>query len=126
MRARPALALLLFVLVVGVAGVMVAGGRGQAPVALTGAATREDAAAYGAALFRAKGCVTCHSHDAVGAAGYVQVNIGPNLTHYAAEPDFLREWLQDPPALRPGTQMPNLELGEEEIEALIAFLQHDG
>ena len=78
-----------------------------------------DLVAQGAALFRAKGCVTCHRHEAVdaGAGG-----IGPDLTHYQADPAFLRRWLRDPAAVRPGTRMPNLGLEPAEIEALIAFL----
>jgi cytochrome c1 len=35
----------------------------------------------------------------------------------------VRVWLKDPPALKPDTQMPNLGLSSEEIEALIAFLK---
>lgn len=77
------------------------------------------AAQMGRDLFLAKGCVACHRHDDVpGAEG----GIGPNLTHYVPDPDFVRDWLRDPRAIRPYTMMPDLELGEEEIEALIAFL----
>lgn len=80
-----------------------------------------DLAAKGAALFRAKGCVVCHRHDALDAIG----NIGPDLTHYEPEPAFLRRWLRDPAAVRPETQMPNLQLQGAEIDALIAFLQRE-
>lgn len=79
-----------------------------------------DLKAQGAALFRAKGCMTCHRHAAVDA---ISVNIGPDLSRYQADPDFLRRWLADPSAVRPGTQMPTLGLAPAEIEALIAFLQ---
>lgn len=79
-----------------------------------------DPAAQGAALFRAKGCATCHRHaDVQGATG----NVGPNLTAYDADPAFLRRWLRDPAAVRPKTLMPNLRLEPAEIEALIAFLE---
>ena len=47
----------------------------------------------------------------------------PDLTHYQPDADFIRTWLKDPQALRPGTMMPNLRLKESEIEALLAFLQ---
>jgi cytochrome c oxidase subunit 2 len=44
------------------------------------------------------------------------------LSSRSYDPDFLRSWLKDPAAVRPGTQMPKLRLSAEEIEALIAFL----
>ncbi len=77
-------------------------------------------AEVGAALFQAKGCVTCHQHGAVPESS--GPHIGPDLTHYQPDPEFVRNWLRDPAALRPGTQMPNLGLDEAEIEALLAFL----
>ena len=82
-----------------------------------------DLAAQGAALFRAKGCVACHRHDAVDPGA---PTIGPILTDYEADPAFLQRWLRDPAAVRPGTTMPNLQLQPAEIDALIAFLQSGG
>jgi hypothetical protein len=49
----------------------------------------------------------------------------PDLTHYQGNPDFLRQWLRHPRAIRPNTFMPNLDLSEAEIEALVAFLSAD-
>jgi mono/diheme cytochrome c family protein len=82
----------------------------------------EALAGRGRALFAAKGCLSCHRHD-----GFQEIQEGylpdaPNLTHYQPDPAFVRSWLRDPRAIRPGTEMPNLELEEAEIEALIAFL----
>jgi cytochrome c2 len=79
-----------------------------------------DPAATGKALFMAKGCATCHIHEAVEAAFSVQS--GPDLTDYTVVPEYLRIWLKDPRAIKPATEMPQLELSEGEIEALIAFL----
>jgi cytochrome c2 len=84
------------------------------------AASAGDPAAYGRALFSAKGCPACHTHNQVNPGSGVAV--GPVLSNRAMDPAFLREWLKDPPAVRPGTQMPNLRLSEAEIEALIVFL----
>ena len=78
-------------------------------------------AARGKALFAAKGCVTCHTHSDVPST--FSVNIGPDLTHYQPNAAFVRRWLADPPAVRPGTTMPQLNLQPDEIEDLLAFLQ---
>ena len=76
---------------------------------------------HGQILFRNKGCVTCHEHSrAGGETGLLAV--GPNLSAYRNDPEFLRAWLADPKAIKPETPMPNLKLSTEEIEALIAFL----
>lgn len=76
----------------------------------------------GADLFVAKGCVTCHQHNGIKASSRLSVNIGPNLTNFSATPDYLKIWLHDPATIKPQTLMPNLNLSETEIEALIAFL----
>ena len=78
-----------------------------------------DQVGQGKALFTAKGCFSCHIHRDVNTQS---VAIGPDLTNYRGDPAFLRQWLADPSALRPDTKMPNLNLSDAEIEALIAFL----
>lgn len=77
--------------------------------------------AYGKALFSAKGCVSCHFIAGIPGSGTFK-GAAPDLTHYRPNPDFLRQWLRAPSAVRPGTQMPTLGLSESEIESLIAFL----
>ena len=85
-------------------------------------------AAAGAALFRSKGCASCHT-----VAGYSAGELGPDLTHLQQRDVFagamfemddrnLRTWLRDPPGEKPGSKMPNLELTEDEITQLIAYL----
>jgi cytochrome c oxidase subunit 2 len=74
----------------------------------------------GKALFVAKGCNMCHTHAK--APRSELGNIGPNLTNLEADPDYLRRWLANPKAIKPATQMPNLNLSGDEIEALVAFL----
>lgn len=76
----------------------------------------------GAALYVAKGCVACHQHAAVSVQAYASINRGPDLTEFAVSADYLARWLDNPAAVRPGTVMPALGLDEQEIEALIAFL----
>lgn len=89
-------------------------------------------AAYGRALFQYKGCASCHRHDGLDLARvsvadadrfFAGVIGAPDLTHYRPDPAFVRQWLRDPEAVRPNTDMPNLNLSEEEIEALLAFLE---
>lgn len=89
---------------------------GSSPVLEANGATATpflDLVDQGQALYRAKSCTTCHEPGLYGA---------PNLRQYDPDPAFLRSWLRDPDAVRPGTAMPNLSLDETEIEALIAFL----
>jgi cytochrome c2 len=81
-------------------------------------------ATYGRALFVAKGCPACHIHASFSNSVPGPL-IGPALTNYEAAPDFLRQWLQNPQAIRPNAQMPNPNLSDHEIEALIAFLASD-
>lgn len=77
----------------------------------------------GEQLFVSKGCITCHSNTKVSNSfGYVKVDAGPDLTKFSASPEALRLRLKDPASVKSDTQMPNLNLSEAEIEALIAFI----
>jgi len=50
------------------------------------------------------------------------VDIGPNLSNFSADPEYLRGWLRNPASVKPKTEMPALQLSDSEIDALIAFL----
>jgi cytochrome c oxidase subunit 2 len=98
--------------------------------------------AEGAALFADLGegrqaCVSCHQVYTEG--GDRSPGVGPDLTHLFSREEFagaifelneenLREWLRDPPAMKPmqyesnGIGMPDLDLSEDEIDALVAYL----
>jgi cytochrome c oxidase subunit II len=87
-------------------------------------------AAEGGQLFQTRGCAACHAIAGTPAQG----NVGPNLTHVASRgviagsilentPQDLREWLKDPPAVKPGSIMPNLGLNDHELDVLVAYLQ---
>ena len=79
----------------------------------------------GEALFMAKGCVVCHTHVRVSlpANQMMHIDMGaPDLTNYRLGEEYLRLWLSDPAAVKPETDMPNLELSPAEIDALVTFL----
>ncbi len=85
----------------------------QPPLALT-------AAERGRRLFVAKGCVACHMHREVSGSGVVAV--GPELTGRRLGSEYLQRFLADPSITGNGNRMPNLNLKQPEIAALIAFL----
>jgi mono/diheme cytochrome c family protein len=77
----------------------------------------------GLRLFVAKGCVTCHTHgDSKSEIG----NGAPDLTDKTFAPTYLAEYLTNPkikPPVAPnGWQMPNMQLKQQEIAALVAFI----
>jgi cytochrome c oxidase subunit 2 len=87
-------------------------------------------ARQGAQLFVQKGCMACHAIAGTVAQGVV----GPNLTHIATRqtlaagalentPENLQRWLRNPSAVKPKSLMPNLELHDPDIAALVAYLQ---
>ncbi len=78
----------------------------------------------GRQLFLAKGCITCHYNSkAASESEYWTIDMGaPNLSKFSASPEALRLRLNDPASVKSDTQMPNLDLADDEIEALIAFI----
>lgn len=75
-------------------------------------------------------CAACHTIRGTEARGVV----GPDLTLFGRRttvaagimdntPDNLHAWLADPPAIKPGSKMPNYQLTEQELQALIAYLE---
>ncbi len=78
-------------------------------------------AAYGKTVFQAKGCAACHAHAAVSSPSF---EVGPSLTNYRADLAYLQRWLRDPQAVKP-TTMPNLNLSDDEIAALVTFLSEN-
>ena len=96
-------------------------------------ATGQSDEAEGATLFKTKGCGGCHT-----VTDYTAGRIGPDLTHlyqrktfagaiFDLDDESLRRWLRNPPKEKPmmpddGIGMPNLNLSEDEITKLIAYL----
>jgi cytochrome c oxidase subunit 2 len=104
-------------------------GAPAAPPAAAGGAALVDA---GKTLIAQKGCGACHVIPGVpGATG----TIGPSLAGVASRtriaggavpnngPDDLKKWIMNPPALKPGTAMPNLGLSDDEATKIVAYLE---
>ena len=84
----------------------------------------------GYTLFNGAGtCYTCHTVAGTNAVG----RVGPNLTHLQSRQWFagnilvldnnnLRDWLRNPQAVKPGANMKIPKLTEDQITALIAYL----
>ena len=78
-------------------------------------------------------CIACHSLGGIVSG----VNAAPNLTHFAdpthqcfagcdwetTDREALAAWLRDPNAVKLGSKMPNYQLTEDEIAALVAYLE---
>ncbi len=94
----------------------------------TAALSDEALRAQGETMFRTKGCLGCHTIQGVSEIG----TIGPELTHIAStdmiadeipySADNLRDWLTNPHEIKPGTQMPNMNLSPDELDAIVAYL----
>jgi cytochrome c oxidase subunit 2 len=99
------------------------------PGALAGGAGQGNAA-RGAQLFQRSACIACHTIRGTNAQG----KLGPDLTHVASRtriaaellpntPEALARWLADPPAVKPGAKMPKLNLPDDQIADLVAYLR---
>jgi cytochrome c oxidase subunit 2 len=86
----------------------------------------------GRQLFSSKGCAGCHA-----IRGISDTRIGPDLTNFGLRttiaagvltntPENLARWIRDPHEVKPGNYMPDLGLAEEEIAALVAYLESLG
>jgi cytochrome c oxidase subunit II len=86
-------------------------------------------AAAGQQAFQKYGCIGCHT-----VAGFSAGQLGPNLTHVGSRTTIagasmmnteqhLRDWIGNPPGMKPGSMMPNMHVSAADLPALIAYLQ---
>jgi cytochrome c oxidase subunit II len=82
-------------------------------------------------------CIACHSINGLQNPQTGQplaATGGPNLTHFASRscfagcyldntPEDVARWLANPPAVKPGSFMPDYNLSPDQIEALTAYLE---
>ncbi|MGN6390675.1 MAG: cytochrome c oxidase subunit II [Gemmatimonadales bacterium] len=108
-----------------------ASGKDSAAATQAPGAPSDPAYAAGEKLFTAKGCVGCHSLQAVDAPKGM---IGPNLANVGARSyigagsfqntdENLSRWIQNPQKLKQGVLMPNLGVTPDEAKSLVAFLR---
>jgi len=89
-----------------------------------------DAVSAGRRIFETTACVNCHTVAGTVADG----RFGPDLTHFMSRdtigsgiapntPANLRLWIRNPDALKPGCKMPAMQLSDQEVDAVAAFLE---
>jgi cytochrome c oxidase subunit II len=90
----------------------------------------EDASvAAGRHIFETEACVNCHAISGTAAKG----TFGPDLTHLMSRatiasgvtpntPENLRAWIQDPGTFKPGALMPAMQLNDQQIDQVVAYL----
>ena len=80
--------------------------------------------------FLANSCVNCHTIRDTSAQG----KFGPDLTHLMSRetlgagavsntPDNLRLWVRDPQKFKVGCLMPNMQLTDQQVDQITAYLQ---
>ena len=132
-RSRPVMALTVVCLLAGIALLIVGAGPASAVEAQTQSGVKVEKPAgdsslsqveLGRQLFLAKGCITCHYNSkAASRSEHWTIETGaPDLSKFSASPEVLFIRLKDPSAAKSDSQMPNLDLTEVEIEALITFI----
>ena len=89
-----------------------------------------DAVSQGRQIFQTTACINCHTVSGTVANG----RFGPDLTHLmsrdtiaaGAAPntaDNLRLWIRNPEVIKPGSLMPAMQLSDEQLDALTAYLE---
>jgi len=87
------------------------------------------AVSEGRQIFESTACVNCHTVSGTRANG----RFGPDLTHLMSRdtiasgvadntPENLRQWIENPDAIKPGARMPAMGLGARQVEAVVAYL----
>ena len=86
-------------------------------------------AADGRRVFESTACVNCHTVAGTNAKG----KFGPDLTHLMSRATIasgaaentkanLRLWIKEPDAIKPGCLMPAMQMSEQDIDAVTAYL----
>jgi cytochrome c oxidase subunit 2 len=92
-------------------------------------AVQDPVVAAGRQLFESQACISCHVVRGTAAQG----KFGPDLTHLmsrdtlasgasANTPADLKIWIKDPDYVKPGSLMPAMQLSDEQIDQMVAYL----
>jgi len=92
--------------------------------------SQDEKEAAGKRVFETTACLNCHAITGTNGTG----RFGPDLTHLmsrrtiaagAAEntPENLRLWIQNPDAIKTGSLMPAMKLGDADLDALVRYLE---
>jgi cytochrome c oxidase subunit II len=92
-------------------------------------AVQDPAGAEGRQLFESQSCISCHVIRGTPAQG----RFGPDLTHFGSRdtlasgaadntPANLKLWIKDPNNVKPGSLMPAMQLSDDQIDKLVAYL----
>jgi cytochrome c oxidase subunit II len=90
---------------------------------------QDPAVAEGRQLFESQACISCHVIRGTAAQG----KFGPDLTHFMSRdtlasgaadnnPANLKLWIKDPDYVKPGSLMPAMQLSDDEINKIVAYL----
>jgi cytochrome c oxidase subunit 2 len=86
--------------------------------------------ALGKQLVTQGACAGCHYIEGTPAAQHIGPGAHPlrAAAHLAAgilenDAENLRRWLKNPPEVKPGSKMPNLNLTDQQIKYIAAYLQ---
>jgi cytochrome c oxidase subunit II len=93
-------------------------------------AVNDDSVNEGHRMFESTGCISCHTVRGTVADG----SFGPDLTHLMSRDTLasgivpntaenLRQWIQDPDAMKPGCLMPAMKLSDRDVDAIVAYLE---
>jgi cytochrome c oxidase subunit II len=86
--------------------------------------------AAGRKVFETNACMNCHAVQGTVATG----RFGPDLTHLASRdtlasgamantPANLRQWIKDPDTFKPGSLMPAMQLDDQQLDEVTAYLE---
>jgi cytochrome c oxidase subunit 2 len=86
--------------------------------------------ARGLTILKDQTCLNCHAIS--GLPG--NQTVGPDLSHIASRrilaagavansPENLFRWLKDPASIKPESHMPNFQLSDEKVRALVAYME---
>jgi cytochrome c oxidase subunit 2 len=89
----------------------------------------DETAAEGRRVFERTACIACHRVAGTHATG----RVGPDLTHLMSRATLasgaadntqanLRQWIQKPDSIKPGSLMPAMNLSEKELDEVTAYM----